>query len=301
MKIVIFGNGYLGSNIYKYFEPKSEVFIISNSLRNRNISNSIPFVEFNKYEQNFYNTDLLILANGLPSEICDYDLVKGIEFNLLNTNIIIEKFISFNCKRIIFFSSIHVYGDSLQGILTENNICNPTTPYKYNKLYMELALKNISNLHKNVSILVLRLSNVYGYINDSKLVNWDLFINLFAKNISLNQELLINSNGNSYRNVIHIKNLCMIIDFLNFNYFSRYDIINIGSELNLSLLSYFNFLTSSVNRNHLKLIVNKNDKTIHLPFVFDLTKINSILNKNLEIDETRSLSFFIKKVCENES
>ena len=213
MKIVIYGNGYLGSNIYKYFQDKFDVYIISNSLKGRNIKNAINFNEFDENEQLFNNTDLLILANGLPSEICDSDLIKGIEFNLLNTNIIINRFIRLNCKKIIFFSSIHVYGDNLEGALNENNICNPTTPYKFNKLYMEVILKNISLNFSSISFLILRLSNVYGFIEDTKSVNWNLFINYFALNISLNNNITLNTNGNAYRNIIHIENLCNIINF----------------------------------------------------------------------------------------
>jgi nucleoside-diphosphate-sugar epimerase len=296
MKIIIFGNGYLGSNIYNFYKDDHKVYLISNSSQKKNGINSILFKNISKHNNKFKNTDLLILANGLPSEICDIDLIKGAEFNILNTILIIEKFISLNCKKIIYFSSIHVYGDSLKGNLNEKLICNPSTPYKINKLYIEKILNNISKKNKNTSILILRLSNVYGYIKNQKSVNWNLFLNFFAKNIALNKDVVISSNGNSYRNIIHIERLCQTINYLALNYHNYYEIINIGSELNLSLHEYFNLMTNLIEKYNIRLIKNENDNSKHFPFKYDLSKIDTILNNSLFSDEKYYLKKFLEQI-----
>ena len=295
MKIVIIGNGYLGANIYHYFVENHDVYMISNSKNRFGINTvSINEVELNK---NMYSdADLLILANGLPSEICDNDLIKGAEFNILNTIIILEKFISLNCKKIIYFSSIHVYGDSLKGSLNENLICNPSTPYKINKLYIEKILKNISKKNRNTSILILRLSNVYGYIKNQKSVNWNLFLNFFAKNIALNNDVVISSNGSSYRNIIHIERLCQTINYLVLNYHNNYEIINIGSELNLSLQEYFNLMINIIAKYNIRLIKNENDNSEHFPFKYELSKINEILKNSIFSDEKYYLKIFLEQI-----
>ena len=295
MKVVIFGNGYLGSNIYNFFKHDHEVIMISNSSVNKNDINSFLFKNLETLVDKLVDTDLLILANGLPSEICDNDLILGAEFNILNTIILVEKFIELHCKKIIFFSTIHVYGDTLKGNLNESLNCNPTTPYRINKLYIENILKKQSLLNNNISFLILRLSNVYGYINNNS-VNWNLFLNYFAKNIITNNDVLINSNGDSYRNIVHIERLCQIVNYLALNYHSNYDIINVGGDLNLTIKEYFKLLIKLIDKYNLELIINKNDHSEYFPFIYDLSKINKILNNSIFADETNSLKKFLQQI-----
>jgi nucleoside-diphosphate-sugar epimerase len=296
MKVVIFGNGYLGSNIYNFFKHEHEVIMISNSSVNKNDINSLLFKNLEMHVDKLVDTDFLILANGLPSEICDNDLILGAEFNILNTIILVEKFIKLRCKKIIFFSTIHVYGDTLKGNLIESLNCKPTTPYKINKLYIENILKKLSLLNNNISFLILRLSNVYGYINNNNSVNWNLFLNYFAKNIINNNDVSINSNGNSYRNIVHIERLCQIINYLALNYHSNYDIINVGGDLNLTIKEYFKLMIKLIDKINLELIIEENDHSEHFPFIYDLSKINKILNNSIFANETNSLKKFLQQI-----
>lgn len=291
MKIVIIGNGYLGANIYHYFSKNHKVFMISNS-NNRFGINTISLKDFELNNWVYSDVDLVVFSNGLPSEICDNDISLGIRHNVLETQLLIEEFVRLNAKLIIYFSSIHVYGDSLLGDLSEDNICDPTTPYRLNKLYMEKTIKYLSLKNSHTNFLVLRLSNVFGFISDPNTVNWNLFFNYFILSKSRGLDLKINSNGKAYRNILSIYSLCSILDNLSCLGLSKFEVFNIGSDLTISLIEYFD-LINDLDRTHLNYLeINEFDNTYHQIFNFNISKLKFKLGLNY-IDEIDNIKLFL--------
>jgi nucleoside-diphosphate-sugar epimerase len=293
VKIVIIGNGYLGANIFHYFSQNHDVFMISNS-NNRFGINTVSISEFELSKNLYSDADLVILSNGLPSEICDNDILLGIRHNVYETVLLIEEFVRLNAKLIIYFSSIHVYGDSLVGDLSENNVCDPSSPYRLNKLYMEKTLKYMSVKKSNTNFLVFRLSNVFGFISDPQTVNWNLFFNYFIISKSNCVDIKINSNGNAYRNILSIHSLCSIINSLTGLELLKFDILNIGSDLTLSLIEYFNLINDLDCNNLNYLSINDSDCLYHHIFNFNIGKLKMRLGVNT-IDEHENIKLFLNK------
>jgi UDP-glucose 4-epimerase len=104
-------------------------------------------------------------------------------------------------KKIIYFSTIHVYGKNLKGTITEATSPIPVHPFAKAHLEAESIIE--SQTKKVVSVIV-RCSNSFGapYFENEKC--WKLVVNDLYRSAFQNGKLIINSSGQSYRNFIAV-------------------------------------------------------------------------------------------------
>lgn len=65
-------------------------------------------------------------------------------------------------KRLIYFSSIHVYGGNLHGVADEDSEPDPLTPYAKSKLLAERVLVEHAVAEGSLEITILRFAAIYG-------------------------------------------------------------------------------------------------------------------------------------------
>jgi nucleoside-diphosphate-sugar epimerase len=82
--------------------------------------------------------------------------------NVDGTATVVEAAVREGVKRLVFFSTIAVYGDACQQILTEDVIPRPGTFYAQTKLAAEQIVLNAARSDGQPLGVVLRLSAVYG-------------------------------------------------------------------------------------------------------------------------------------------
>jgi UDP-glucose 4-epimerase len=116
-------------------------------------------------------------------------------------------------KKLIYFSTIHVYGDLSFEIIKEDTIPNPKNPYGLTHLMAE----NICNMyHQNSDIVCvnLRMSNSYGspYFKDSNC--WWLVVNDLCKTAFYQKKIVLKSDGTALRDFIHYKDIFKAIEVL---------------------------------------------------------------------------------------
>ncbi len=81
--------------------------------------------------------------------------------NLIGTTNVINNCIKFEVRKMIFFSSIAVYGHGVNDVFDENDICLPNDPYGVAKLASEQDLKIAGEQH-GLDWTIIRAHNVYG-------------------------------------------------------------------------------------------------------------------------------------------
>ena len=131
-----------------------------------------------------------------PKEI--YDPIT--KYSLSLAKLCKEKKIKF-----IWPSSCSVYGIS-NDIINEESILDPQTAYSKNKVDFEKELIKISD--KSFQPIILRLATLYGFSNR---IRFDLVLNMFAGMSYLNNKIVLNSNGQSWRPVVHINDVVKAI------------------------------------------------------------------------------------------
>jgi len=210
-RILITGaRGYIGSRMAPYLQRRGyEVVGLDTSY-----FSDQPLVELAEYETivkdvrflnaaDLNNIDVVIFLAGMMNETVGnlsseriYDPIR------VNTTRVARL-----CKelgiRFIFSSSCSVYGIGSDDLLNETAEVKPQTAYAVNKYQIEQDLQELSG--DGFSPIALRLSTVFGL---SPAMRFDMLINMLAGMAHTSGEIILNSDGSSWRPHIHIEDVC---------------------------------------------------------------------------------------------
>ena len=109
-----------------------------------------------------------------------------------------------NVSKVIYLSSISIYGDHLQAV-DENSNTNPHSFYGRSKLDGE---RQLGVLSRNRKLYILRSGNVYGY-NPSYRI--DAVVNRFLFQANFLGKITINGSGDQHRSFIHVDKVAYAI------------------------------------------------------------------------------------------
>ena len=208
MKILITGSGTLiGNNIANYLLKKKEfVFAIYNKHKPQNLkrykncrlvkANLEKNIKFNNY------FDVLIhCASKIPNDKINK---KNFKANIKMTNNLLKLCKQFKCKRIIYLSTMSVYGEIKSKIVYENLNAKNIDLYGLSKKISENRILHFAKNNFSTAT-VFRLCGVVG--KDSK---YNFLSNTLNK-IRNNKPITISNINNKFNNVININNLQEII------------------------------------------------------------------------------------------
>ena len=100
---------------------------------------------------------LLHIVNPPPPLRVEYERI-----NVGGTATVVEAAVQASVKRLVFFSTIAVYGDSAGQVLTEDSLPHPDTFYAQTKLAAERIVLDAKRSDGRPLGVVLRLSAIYG-------------------------------------------------------------------------------------------------------------------------------------------
>ena len=251
-------NGYLGSIIKKKFKKKFNIII---SQKDQNL-------------KKFDNHAILHLA-ALNKNSCEKNKSLAYKINVTNTRKLINFSKKYNFKKIIFFSSIHVYGKQKSKI-KENQILKPKNYYGITKKKSEEMLLNIS---RNTNIIILRISNVIAKPHKENEQSKKLIVNYLCRNI-LKANVKINSNGDDTRDFISINYLidCLLF-FLNRD---KKGVFNLCSGQSISIKHICSIILRHARKNwkiKYKIIFGKK-RIDKFDMNFSNSKISKLISKN---------------------
>jgi nucleoside-diphosphate-sugar epimerase len=208
MKILITGSGTLiGNNIANYLLKKKEfVFAIYNKNKPQNLkrykncrlvkANLEKNIKFNNY------FDVLIhCASKIPNDKINK---KNFKANIKMTNNLLKLCKQFKCKRIIYLSTMSVYGEIKSKIVYENLKPKNIDLYGLSKKISENKILSFAKDNFSVAT-IFRLPGIVG--KDSK---YNFLSNTLNK-IKNNQPITISNPNNKFNNVVHINNLQEIV------------------------------------------------------------------------------------------
>ncbi len=267
MNIALTGSsGLIGSFLKKDLKNAGyDVLCISSSksIHNENI---YTYEEILSRKINL-KADLIIHLASINSNLNEYQIDE--ELNLSKK--VFQSMRALDCKKIIFFSSIKVYGENsfAKNEYTEESLLKPESFYGEAKKKCEnFFIEKASD--KNFSYFILRLSPL---ILESSGTNIGKFFNLVRNGFPLPSFQIGNHNKRSflsYENLI--KSLFMI---LNMKIIIQNEIFNLADPDSISTHSLIN---------EIGIIVGRKPKIINLPnFLFNLmmrvNRLQSILNR----------------------
>ena len=220
-KILIAGGlGYLGGRMAKYFLDNGySVRITTRKPENKfpkNISANTLVMQLDYSSDEQLNEaikgiDTLIHLAGPNIHSSSYDPENIIRYHVKLTERLLWAAKSNHLKKLIYLSTIHVYGKNLKNKVTEETKPIPVHPFAEAHLAAE---KILSAQADNVSVIIIRCSNSFGipYFENEKC--WKLVVNNFCKSAFQNGRLIINSSGQDYRDFISVGDVVQAIHYL---------------------------------------------------------------------------------------
>jgi len=179
MKInIIGGTGVVGNGISQILKLKHDVSIFDSKCFD------VPTL---RYLDDIFNCDCLIHAGGVTDEEVYENFDKALHRATISTNYLIEGCLKNGCKKFVYISTVHVYGN-LMGLLSSKSLPKPKSNYSLFHLFTEGLFKKLDN-SCSVDTLILRIPTIYGYplhkskINRALLIPYDFPNQLIEKGV----------------------------------------------------------------------------------------------------------------------
>lgn len=140
-------------------------------------------------------------------------------------------------ERFIYFSTAHVYGAPLAGMITEENLPRPHHPYAItHKVAEDFVLA--AHDQKDIQGLVLRLSNGFGAPAAADVNRWTLIVNDLCRQAVMNGKLVLKSSGLQWRDFITLSDVTRAVQhFLTLPAPACQDgLFNLGGECSLRII-----------------------------------------------------------------
>ena len=202
--LLIGGNGYLGCRIYEYLlNKKYDVTNLDLGWFGIVYPETIQkdYRDLTKEELSKY-THIILLAGHSSVSMCGGELTSCFNNNVFNFTNLLDK-IEDN-QTLIYSSTLAVYGNNPKLVTEEDPIKKALNVYDYTKI----ARENIANFYPNKKLIGLRFGSVSGFSPNFRNEN---LLNALTLS-SINQQPLTISNGDAYRSVLGLNDLCCAID-----------------------------------------------------------------------------------------
>ena len=178
-----------------------------------------------------------ILCVSMSAIECERDPGKAHYINTEQVVEIVDTLARGGTSRFMYLSTIKVYGEELEGRITESTNVAPATIYGETHYKAEVALRKLAS-EKGLEMLVVRMSNVFGPPVVDRDSAWSLAANCFAKQMA-SKGLIDVRSPEVMRNILPMEKLIRFITLwlergIDTN---RVEVVNLGSNTTLSMRS----------------------------------------------------------------
>jgi len=228
MKILVTGGaGFIGSNFILHMmnsHPEVEVLNLDvltyagnlNNLKGIDKNPRYTFIKGDICDPNVVNTILdrykvdTIVHFAAESHV-DRSITKASEFvrtNVLGTHNLLECARHHPIARFVHISTDEVYGSTLKGSFTENDILSPSSPYSASKAGSDLLALSYFTTYK-LPVIITRCTNNFGPCQYP-----EKLIPLFVTNLIAGRKVPVYGTGENVRDWIHVSDHCRAVEFL---------------------------------------------------------------------------------------
>ncbi|CDL00611.1 putative UDP-glucose 4-epimerase [Magnetospirillum gryphiswaldense MSR-1 v2] len=131
---------------------------------------------------------------GLSDAECARDPIQALRINGEYTIRLLEAAITAGCRRFVLFSTAHVYGARLNGVVDETTLPLPRHPYGIsNRVAEDFVLA--AHAQGRIGALALRLSNAIGAPVHADIDRWGLLVNDLCRAAAAGGPLVMRSSG----------------------------------------------------------------------------------------------------------
>ncbi len=248
----------------------------------------------------FYKPDIVYHAAAYAAENLSPFIRKyNYKNNLVATANIVNLCIEYDVKRLVFFSSIAVYGHG-KTPYKETDIPTPNDPYAISKYACELDIKVAGEQH-GLDWCIVRPYNVYGRrqnIKDKYRNVLGIFINQYLQG----KPFTIFGDGSQIRNFTNVNDILYPLYLAGTSHRASKQIINLGSEMSYTVLEAAEILMEIIGGGDIQHIENRHE--VHTASA-DNSKAYDILEYEHKTSLLKGLKdmyeWVLKNPCEGET
>jgi UDP-glucose 4-epimerase len=213
MILITGGLGYLGGRIAEYLIKIGEDVRIGSSKKKPHIPTelslcevvNIDFSDNASIDKACENVTCIVHLAALNAVDCSNNPESALLVNSLGTLKLLESARKKSVSRFLYFSTAHVYGTHLSGVISEKSLPNPSNHYAITHRAAEDYVISYNNNKFNTCVF--RLTNVIGSPLTQFNNCWMLISNDLCRKIAMNQELIIYSNKLMIRDFISMQDI----------------------------------------------------------------------------------------------
>jgi len=244
MKILVIGNsGFIG----KFLIPrliKERIDIVGFDLKKP--QDNFKFIQGDVLNRE--KLEMVIQSNKIDTIIHlaakhhDFGISEQeyFETNVKGTENILKCATKFDIKKIVFFSSVSIYGKGKKGYYNERLNPSPVTPYGNSKLFAEKLIEKWTEEDKKRSAVIIRPAVVFGPYN---------YANMYRLIDSIYRgRFIFVGKGNNVKSVAYVENLVEAIIFLLRRMRSGVEIYNYSDYPQLTTDQLVEVISQNLNR-----------------------------------------------------
>lgn len=228
------GAGLIGSHLASYLLSNGHKVVILDDLSTGNVCNIPASVDFINQSlervdlQAFSNIDVVFHLASISGEAVSlYAPTECFNRNVAASHNLLLNSLKSGVKRIVFTSSMAVYGNRTSPPFHEDDPCDPTDPYGLSKLAIEKLLQ-IYGENSTLEWTILRLHNVYGP-NMNLTDPYRGVISIFLNRLLRGKPPVLYGSGDQLRAFTYVEDIIPYITKAGFNENCNKQIINLGS------------------------------------------------------------------------
>jgi UDP-glucose 4-epimerase len=224
--------------------------------------------------------DTILHLAGMDADSSLKNPSEAMAVNANKTHQLVTAAAQENVAKFIYFSTAHVYGSKLSGIVSEEVATSPVSPYAISKRagedYLTAAIFN-----GLLEGYVVRISNAFGCPALKSSGFQKLLIGDLAVQSIRSAKIILKSDGGQTRDFVPISTILdMVLHLIHVPYNRKIDpIFNIGGEKSLTVLEMANHLRvrveNKLNKNISINIGTSKDKSSE-KYVYSIDKIRSL-------------------------
>ena len=207
MKILVTGAlGFVGVNLSAYLVERGYYLLALDVGHKEHSAYSECFTWDHFNQLDWDSVDVVIHLAGKAHDTRNTsDAQSYFDVNVGLTRLVFDRFCASNAKRFVFFSSVKAVADHVEGVLTENDIPAPHTPYGQSKYEAESYLNSVQ-MEGGRRVYIVRPCMIHGPGNKG---NLNLLYNVVRKGIPWPLGAFENR-----RSFASIDNVCAVVDGL---------------------------------------------------------------------------------------
>lgn len=257
-KIVVTGvAGFIGAHIGNKLSQLGYEVIGVDDLSTGKISNvpkNIQFIKLDLTDKDSYHllpSDceyIFHLAGQSSGEISFDNPVSDLSMNVVSTLNLIDFSIKNGIKKIVYASSMSVYGEVGEGPSSEGDLCKPLSCYGIGKKTAEEYIKLYGN---KLPFNIFRMFNVYGPGQDLFNMRQGM-VSIYIAQALKNNKIIVKGSPDRYRDFIYIDDVVNSWILALDENFPKNTILNLGTGVKTTVQQLLNTINNALNKHDMQ-------------------------------------------------